>query len=135
MNVDVDLPTSLDMAKAKQLAVQLSNESDELNRQIGLVEDMLKEIGFGVPAWIRCNDAVSFGYGKINGKWRIGIMSPTDTWPFSESPRELRVECIALIPALLAELVRVASELTERMQAANQTLREMVALLELEWEL
>ena len=61
MNVDVDLPTSVDMAKAKQLAVQLSNESDELNRQIGLVEDMLKEIGFGVPAWIRCNDAVSFG--------------------------------------------------------------------------
>ncbi len=117
----------------------LNQVSDQLSRQIAELESALRELNLGVTAFVtfskeqieykmedgkvyvdHCNQDV--GYGRLNGKWGLMVLTWYDSSDDSDSmketflreaPREIRLAAMDKIPELLKALSEQAQKLTQ----------------------
>jgi hypothetical protein len=67
--------------RLSKTANSLNTASDRLNQAIEQLNDALKKLNLGISSWVSfhvyedgpLSDVHEIGYGKINGKWGIGI--------------------------------------------------------------
>ncbi len=126
------IATSLE--QLSKTAISLNKASDRLNQAINQLNEALKKLNLGVSSWVTfyCDEEGPFsdwheiGYGKINGKWGIGIRKnledvtrpqgnqvETTEWQFSEAPREMRVQAIPFLSKVIEQLNKDAEETTQ----------------------
>lgn len=126
----------------KQLssASQTLNEaSDELTQEIKQVESALGAFNLGVSAWVKfagTDEEYDFGngnvqlervdmlgYAKRHGKWALLVwsgveeISREETWLLRDAPRDLRVQAVDAIPALLEKIATEAATLADEVRS------------------
>ena len=75
------------------------------------------------------------GYNKRNGKWGITIRTEfenshdedVDEWLFNDAPRNLRLEVIEHIPALLERLAAATDRMTNQVRTSREAAEHLVA--------
>ena len=134
------------------VATSLNSESDRLNASAARLESLLKKHPIGVSSWVSFDDGNSspngnmywseeVGFAKINGKWGLAIRTlsgdVTDpdreectAWPFSESPRRLRVKAVKKFPELLEQLIKDGTEMVKEVAAQVQAVDFLADALE-----
>lgn len=108
--------------KLSKTAGSLNSASDRLNVAVDHLNAALKKLNLGISSWFvfstwedgPLSEVQEIGYGKINGKWGIGLRktfedqnSPeedVDEWHFAEAPREMRIRAIGHLHSLIAKL-------------------------------
>lgn len=136
-------------------ATSLNKASDRLNQAINQLNEALKKLNLGVSSWVTfyCDEEGPFtdwheiGYGKINGKWGIGIKKnfedlncPPETqietteWQFSEAPREMRIQAIPFLSKVIEQLNKDAQTttqvITEKTADAEQLAQAIETILD-----
>jgi hypothetical protein len=122
------------LEQLSKTAISLNKASDRLNQAINSINEALKKLNLGVSSWVTFSstgegpfsDWNEIGYGKINGKWGIGIRRCSEDltadegnqldsteWPFSEAPREIRIEAIPFLPKVIEQLNKDAEKTTQ----------------------
>jgi hypothetical protein len=116
------------------LKAELSAATDALNASLRKAEQALTELNLGVTAsvalWPKQSDWLQFlRFGKDASGWRLILESGPDGGDpedWSESPllnasKEVRLQAVERLPALLEELVKTAEEhlVTLRTRAAQ----------------
>jgi septation ring formation regulator EzrA len=124
------------LEQLSKTAISLNKASDRLNQAINQLNEALRKLNLGVSSWVTFysdsdgegpfSDWSEIGYGKINGKWGIGIRKSFEDlsadegnqldsteWPFSEAPREMRIEAIPFLPKVIEQLNNDAEKTTQ----------------------
>jgi hypothetical protein len=121
----------------KVAARHVNHISDQLGKWVCRLDASVKELNLGIVAWVTIAGGDEpddngdwwireLGYAKVNSKWGIALQERSgnaytsqgyfDAWLFNDAPRDLRVQAIEHIPALLNELTRVANETAKKLQ-------------------
>ena len=130
-------PTERIQSTFKQLshaAVELNTASDELSKPIVICEAALKTLNLGVSAWVELSAGGDggywwdrgIGYTQLKDRWGVALRAreghlasdepDTDTWPFNEAPRWMRIEAVAKLPDLLEALLKQAEDTTQKIR-------------------
>lgn len=132
------------------VASSLNSASDELSKVITVLDEALRKLNLGLTAWVDFDshsiepgqfDDEQIGYSKVNGKWGIALQRVWgDTrdndfdmegpWLFNDAPREMRLKSVDAIPKLIEALSNAASEMTKKVQAKAQGVRELAGIIE-----
>jgi uncharacterized phage infection (PIP) family protein YhgE len=120
--------------RLSKTANSLNSASDRLNQAIEQLNDALKKLNLGISSWVSfhvyeegpLSDVHAIGYGKINGRWGIGIRKTFEDqaqpegyqveeseWHFSEAPREMRIQGIELLHKVIDQLNEDAERTTQ----------------------
>ena len=131
-------------------ATTLNTASDRLSKLVAELDSALKTLNVGLVCWVNIDDpsfsedgqeeySEQVGYAKINGKWGIAVRTVNDVawaqhvgveeWAFSDAPRHLRLKAIDLIPALLDELAKEASENTKKITEKTEEVQQLVTAI------
>jgi len=146
-------PSERVAASYKRLAASaatLSSASDELAKSISALDEALKRLNLGVPAWQEIhgsdNDGSGnfwsrdIGYAKIGGKWGIALRTTEgnhnapeydqiEEWLFNDAPRWLRIDAIDKIPDLIDKLIAAADETSIKIKQKTEKAQELAAAL------
>ena len=132
-------------------ASRLNKASDDLSKEIGPIEAVLKKLNLGIPKWYAFEDfppdamdgsyfSREIGYAKIGGKWCLALGERSgnvhgsdpddfDSWPFTDAPRQLRIRAVKAIPKLLEALVEEADKVTAELKAETARAHEVAQTL------
>jgi hypothetical protein len=123
------------------VASNLNTASDSLGKAIGSLDDSLKQLNLGIPCWHSYADYEDpgghcirqyIGYVKVGNRWGIAISrvegnsnAPEEFWKdeewlFNDAPRQLRMEAVEHIPAMIEALIAKAEEAVEKIK--NKTM-------------
>lgn len=133
------------LSKLAYVSDSLNKSSDSLSNQILEVESALQRYGLGVPVWVMMSSwevevpvigamntnvtrMLCLGYGKFCGKWGL-LVSECEDIPHEgnisflrEVSREMKLEAVGKLPALLQELLKKATEVAaEATKKADET--------------
>ena len=156
-NTSESLPSSASLpdrlsAVYKKLAASadaLSQASDELARPIRQVELLIQQLNIGLDTWVKIASGADddndnywrreVGYVKFWSGWELAIRRTTgsrsadqessDTWPFNEAPRSLRIEAFDKLPELLEELINNADKTAKKLREKTQEAQAVSAIL------
>ncbi len=132
------------------VASDLNTVSDELGKVINALDESLKRLNLGIAQWHKFagNEhesgafwANAIGYAKIGTRWGIGLskvsghneapeLSTDEEWLFNDAPRQLRIEAVEHIPAMIDALIEAAEKTVEKIKtktAEAQKLADMLA--------
>lgn len=137
------------LSELTSTARTLNELSDQLTKEVEIVESALNRLGLGVRASVkveildRSRDGSSerwtqLSYGKSKNGWGFlieeiqeNINYPEadrwETWPFKEAPREYRIKAVNRIPDLLEELAKRANETAATIKANISMAKDLVA--------
>ena len=143
------------LEQLSKTAISLNKASDRLNQAINQLNEALKKLNLGVSSWVTFysdeegpfSDWHEIGYGKINGKWGIGIRKSfedlncpqdnqveTTEWQFSEAPREMRVQAVPFLSKVIEQLNKDAEKttqvITEKTADAEKLAQAIEAILD-----
>jgi hypothetical protein len=128
-------------------ASRLNKASDELADSIGPLDAAFKSLNLGVTAWYKYADDEDdlgefwehyVGYAKVDGKWGLAISAVSGNrdeapdehnnqeWLFNDAPRQMRIEAIGDIPALLEALVNQVNATASDLLAKAAIARDVV---------
>ena len=112
---------------------ELNSSSDKLNDVVKNIDAELKKFNLGLTVWVKYNDYCYIGYAKVDRKWGIAIrdVAPDGElieWYFNDAPRNLRIEMIHLIPAVLNELTKEANKLSKSLLKKQEIVNELADL-------
>ena len=114
------------------VASNLNSAADKLGASIAPLESAIKKLSLGVSSWVLFHEWHSenhveyyfeeIGYIRISNVWGLAIRTRTghedsraneesQTWPFNEAPRLMRVRSINKLPDLLEQLVKDATNI------------------------
>lgn len=139
----LEIPEDL-VSKFNIISNLLMEATNELQLQMDRIEEILKLIGLGVPAWVpldfseynRNEVEYKFGYSKFAGKWQLLISCrELDTgklvqlWPLSESPRLARIQAAIQIPALFDALLLRANTTVELLVKRTEQVKNIVEII------
>jgi prefoldin subunit 5 len=129
------------------VASDLNSASDELGQSIAALDESLKSLNLGITRWHKFDGdenengfwAKYIGYARIGSKWGISLSSLSgpaddslttdDEWLFNDAPRQLRIEAVRHIPAMINTLVKAAEETVENIRANSTELRQLAKAL------
>lgn len=108
--------------KLSKTAGSLNSASDRLNVAVEHLNSALKKLNLGISSWYAFSmwedgpfsEVQEIGYGKVNGKWGIGLRkmfedknNPEEEvteWHFADAPREMRIHAIGHLHHLIDKL-------------------------------
>ena len=130
------------------VASDLNDASDELGKAIHALDESLKKLNLGIAAWHRfagdMHESGAYwgkyvGYAKIGARWGIGLRrtsgndNPEDhdqeDWLFNDAPRQLRIEAVEHIPAMIDALTEAAENAVEGIMAKAAEAQQLADLL------
>ena len=132
------------------VASQLNTASDELGKSVASLDEALKTLNLGIASWYKFagsdNDDGSYwakyiGYVRIGSRWGIGLRktsghdyAPPDynsdeEWLFNDAPRQLRIEAVEHIPAMIEQLITAAEAAVENIKAKSAEARQLAEVL------
>jgi len=133
------------------IASTLNSASDDLSRSISVLDESLKKLNIGLPAWVTIQsretgiedryDDDQVGYSKVDGKWCISLrhiwgdynleeFGEAGPWPFKDAPRELRLLAAGKIPEVIEELNRIAANTAKTVQQKAREVSELASVIE-----
>jgi hypothetical protein len=135
--------------KLSSAALLLNKSSDELSKNVGVLDAALAKLNVGLSVWVSFShwkeeyaySSEQIGYAKINNRWGIGIRTisgderfpeePDEEgpWLFAESPRELRLRAVNHLGALIEELGERALAVNEKIKARNNEVQELASAI------
>jgi hypothetical protein len=135
-------------------ASQLNFVSDALGKYIAEIESGLKTLNLGVTSWVTINkwptndDLVmhhqELGYAKLSKEWCIALRTYNDAdwsdewvdyevWAFNDGPRQLRINAIDKLSALLQKLnsdaTKVSNSVAEKLPQASTAANQIRAIV------
>jgi len=133
------------LSKLSRRATELNSISDSLSKQIEVLEGQLKQLNLGVTAWARVNHTyddeggeciTEIGYSRFRSRWGIALRScyiePSheeheEMWPFTDGPRQLRIDAVDKIPELLEQLDTEAEKMISALSAKVKKVEELTS--------
>lgn len=138
---DSQSPTARELfEQLSETASSLNSASDLLSKRVEHLDSALQKFNLGVACWETFasspDEALPFwskdeiGYAKFKDKWRIGLRhlsgddnfperDETKEWPFTEAPRELRVQASRHFAKLIAKLNEEAKVTEQKLSAST----------------
>ena len=132
------------------VASNLNAASDELGKAIDALDESLKKLNLGVTNWYKfAGDqdegggywAKYIGYARIGARWGIGLSKTSghadappeynrdEEWLFNDAPRQLRVEAVEHIPAMIDALIKAAEDAVERIRTKSAEAQQLADVL------
>jgi hypothetical protein len=149
--IDQSLPSDVQskFSALAAAAVDLNQVSDELAKPVMDIDAAIGKLGLGIRCWVSYRESTSpdgwttsqkyIGYAKLKGKWGIALASGTqyggepnewESWPFNESPREMRLEAVEFIPKLLEELTKEAAKTSQKIRSKLDPAKTLASLID-----
>ena len=133
------------------VASNLNSVSDDLGKVVNALDESLKKLNIGITTWYRfslgSNDADPgaylykyIGYSRMGNKWGISLRredgheayketETVDQWLFNDAPRELRLEAVTHIPAMIDALIQAGEEEIEKIGLKTLEAKQLAAIL------
>jgi len=138
-------PLRENLQRARRIAPQLASATDEVNAALAHVEHALVALNLGVTASVELAPASGrrdgweqhLRFGKDGATWRLLLESgpdngDTEDWslsPLLSTSKEVRLQAVERLPALIDELVEVAEEQVDKFKAAAAKARAIAATI------
>ena len=132
------------------VASELNTVSDELGKAINLLDESLKTLNLGLVHWHKfAGDerengnywAHYIGYAKVGPKWGIALSRTSgncdappeyqkdEEWLFNDAPRQLRMDAVDHIPAMIDALITAAEKAVDNIKTKTAETRKLAELL------
>ena len=132
------------------VASSLNTASDELGKAINALDESLKQLNLGIARWHKFDGnedgsggywANYIGYVKIGAKWGIALSKTSghheappeynkdEEWLFNDAPRQLRIEAVEHIPAMIESLITAAEEAVEKIRVKASEAHQLAEML------
>ena len=133
------------------IASTLNAASDELTKEVGILDEALKKLNVGLTVWVsfrhRGNDEEpsrydedQIGYAKVNGRWGIALRriwgdesidvhGEEGPWPFNDGPREMRIHGVDKVSDLIEELGKEAFRTVRKIHEKTKEVRDLGAAI------
>jgi hypothetical protein len=140
----------LSYQRLTSVASNLNAVSDELGKAINVLDESLKKLNLGITSWYRFSGhedecggfwANYIGYAKIGNKWGIGLSKTSghheappeyntdEEWLFNDAPRDLRLDAVEHIPAMIETLIKTGEEAVEKIKVKTSEARQLAEVL------
>ena len=139
-------------ARLAAIAQDLNGVSDDLGKAIQALDNSLKKLNLGVTSWYTfCDDGPFLqdrrflrkyiGYARIGSRWGIALSRSSghadanpeenldEEWLFNDAPRELRLESIEHIPAMIDKLIEAGEAAVDRVKEKTSEVRQLAEAL------
>lgn len=104
---------------------QLNSLSDSLNGFVARIEAYLDECSVGVPVSINAPGGLEVHYCRYGQKFRFVVETGATVSPWSDCPRETKLQAITVLPDLLATLEGAVREKVNAVTSTLHTLSKM----------
>ncbi|MGA2428682.1 MAG: hypothetical protein ABSH13_09275 [Candidatus Acidiferrum sp.] len=131
------------------VSASLNASSDELTKNVSVIDEVLKRFNVGVPAWVTFRsrsveddqyDDDQIGYCKVEGRWGLALrriwgdyslenFNQSGPWLFNDAPRELRLLSADKISEVIEELGKAASDTAKKVQQKAREVGELAAAI------
>jgi hypothetical protein len=132
------------------VASKLNNVSDELGGAINALDEALKQLNLGITRWHKFEGdddeagnywANYIGYARIGTKWGIALSKTSgnleappeyhrnEEWLFNDAPRQLRMDAVGHIPAMIDSLIAAAEEAVAKIEEKTTEAKKLAELL------
>jgi len=131
------------------IAANLNTASDQLTQSVAALDDSIKRLNLGISSWYQfegdSNDDGAYwrkyiGYARVDNKWGIALrktkghhdfpeLADDDQWLFKDAPRQLRIEAVEHIPAMIDSLIGDAERAIERITAKTAEAKHLAEAL------
>jgi len=125
------------LADLAQAAVQLNEKSNSINATISKINEKLANLNLGIELWLEAaplSNGRVLGYRSIENRWQLTIRmdlsqiegavyregAPFAYQPLIKATRELRVEALPRIPALITALYNQTESMISDIERAEQ---------------
>ncbi len=145
-------PSHQDQASFERLstvAAELNTATDELSQVIASLDEGLKKLNLGIVSWYDFagnDDNISYwgnsiGYAKIGTKWGIALRRTagnheappeyhqSEEWLFNDAPRQLRMEAVGYIPAMVDKLISDAEAAVKKVKDKTSQAKQLADAL------
>lgn len=137
-----DVPSAIQ--RARELAIEFDRETAKLNEALEATEAVLKDLGLGVRVQVNFPDPEDESptgwrflcFDKHGGDWRLLVEVGDDAYPDSiatkilrNASRDVRLEAIEFIPALIEALVEEAQSKLTTVKKKAGAMEKLVAEL------
>jgi hypothetical protein len=133
-----------------KVAANLNTASDNLGKVIALLDERLKKLNLGISAWHKYADygdeagnyrCSYLGYARVGNKWGIAISKTSgnhnsppeyhkdEEWLFNDAPRNLRMEAVEHIPAMIETLISTAEQAVEKIKGRTDEAKQIAKVL------
>jgi prefoldin subunit 5 len=133
------------------LASALNVASDELSKNVSILDEALKKLNIGLTTWVTFRSQAveeneysddQIGYCKVEGKWGIALRhiwgdygrdeygGETGPWLFNDAPREFRIAAADKIPEVIEALGKEALNTTKKVQEKARQVGELASVIE-----
>ena len=148
---DISPEVRSSLEQLSKTAISLNSASDRLNRAIEQLNEALRKLNLGISSWVSFyvyeegpwSDVHEIGYGKINGRWGIGIKKTFEDqarpegyqvevseWQFSEAPRDMRIQAMPLLHKVIEKLNENAENTTTEIAERTMDAEELAKAIE-----
>ncbi len=131
------------------VASDLNSVSDELGKAISALDESLKQLNLGIVHWHKFAGqewqtgfwAHHIGYAKIGTRWGIALSRTSgeydappeyntdEEWLFNDAPRQLRIDAVDHIPAMIDSLITAAETTVTRIKKKTAEANKLAELL------
>jgi hypothetical protein len=128
-------------------AVDLNQASDELAKSVSELDAALKALNLGIECWVEVGSSSAaggsvswtdeLGFAKVSGKWGLALRTlhvregnsddEAAYWLFNEASRDMRIEAVEFLPALLRALTESAVLKKDQLRTRLDSVRRLTA--------
>jgi len=135
--------------KLRITAAEVNTISDKLSKQVEFLDLAFKKLSLGVSAWVSISEASDdqgtryyedIGYARLNSRWGIALRTRVvhqndddddeSIWFFADAPRQLRIDAIDKIPALIERMLIQAEAMLGRLSKKVEEIEALTATME-----
>lgn len=125
-----------ELSELVPLAKTLNEESNDLNKTISALSAEIAALNLGIEVWHPgCEDHYQVGFAKVSSgnseDWKLAIRSKmqgsiwNDPYSLLQASRDLRIEGLSRVPALLNQMKGEALDKIRVMQDAKKLAAEL----------
>ena len=137
-------------ARLTSVAKDLNEVSNDLGSVILILDDSLKKLNLGISTWHQFSGDSSedgrfwekhIGYARIGSRWGISLSRTSghlqappeanldEEWLFNDAPRELRLESVEHIPAMIDKLIEAGEAAVQRIREKTSEAQHLAEAL------
>ncbi|MGE0133387.1 MAG: hypothetical protein AB7U82_35365 [Blastocatellales bacterium] len=120
----MDNNVSNTLERLRDSSSKLNSLSDQLNSFVSRIESYLDECNVGLPVNVRIG-GIEVSYCRFGQKFRFVISTNDTDAPWSDSPRELKLRTISVLPDLLNQLENSVKDKAEEVAKTLKILADM----------